>query len=333
MAQSQQDQQQACETLKLQAQAQAALLEAPSAVASLTQSPTVAAPAQMVGGVTYSIQGLRKAKALNAEARTACTLYASTENAALLIQYLPVKIEREALLHRLELDKRAMQEYDKLIADAQLRVDSQNLTRPAFYSLQSGRAKVLADFTQTTVIVSSMYVPELSERSVNSEVLSVAIATALDQQRTAQIQKTQDYDLQLEGGVHKPLFGVGAASPYVGASFTYNLGARKADRAAFAATQAYGAWKDAQIGGVQETADVLKETLENLEHAQHLRLVQLRQQETVIDDNLKSLEGVDTTAALVFKIELESDKIQIGVEIRDGENRFSTLRDMLNYQY
>jgi hypothetical protein len=328
-----QDQENACKSLRLQAQAAAVLAESPSATVSVAQSPSVSAPAQIIGGITESIQGIRKAKALKAQANTACALYAATEDATLTIQYLPTAIERDALRHRRELDRDAFNKFEALIGDAQRRVDAQNLTTPTLYSLQSGQARIMQDLGQLDVTIASMYVPVIVDRPIGQLVLAVEMTQAFDQIRQASILKTQDYDLQFEGGVHKPLMGVGPATPYVGFTFTYNIGARKADRLADEAAKANNLWKDMQEGGIQRNAIVLKLTLENQEHAQHVRLVLLRTQQATIQANLAALDGIDTTAALTFKTQLEADLIGLQVEIRDGEYRFQVLRDTLDSKY
>jgi hypothetical protein len=80
---------------------------------------------------------------------------------------------------------------------------------------------------------------------------------------------------------------------------------------------------------VTRQADALHTQLKQSLEAQEERLVMLCKQQAVIDANLESVRNVTTSSALSFQNSLRSDRLVLGVEIKDAEFRAESLRQAL----
>src|ERR1700687_1575808 len=113
---SQSDEQNAyCAYVTQQAMAQRNLLRAPEAVAGIAQPNTGTAP-QLYWGISTSFANYSRAKLTLEAARKNCNSYRATTEAALRIQYALATLEREALRHRFALLRRALEQFDLIIA-------------------------------------------------------------------------------------------------------------------------------------------------------------------------------------------------------------------------
>src|ERR1700690_3811321 len=95
-----------CKYITEQANAQRDLLRSPSLIAGPTQ-PSAGTTPQMVFGLTGSLADNLKAPLTTKAARTACDLYAATAEAQQHNYYAAAKIEKDSLMHRLDLVERA----------------------------------------------------------------------------------------------------------------------------------------------------------------------------------------------------------------------------------
>lgn len=327
------DQNSQCTATTEAAREQAVLLRTPNAIAGVTQSPIPAAPAQFIAGSTSSVANIRKASKILGAAATACKLYTANEDVALKIQYLPASLEKAALEHRLQLDKDATAALDGLIAESQARMSAKNLTRTVVYSLQSGRARLAMDRSSTSTAVAGLYVPELREEGLYILVAEKQAREWDNQHALVAVNKTADWDISTEVGLHHSLLANGATSAYGGFTFSYNIGRRQADAHADVSAQAYMTWKQSQVGEVVRNAEVLRKALVAGIASQKLRVVSLKAEDAVIQENLSSVKDVDTSAALAFRVSLQSDALLLRVELQDAQFREEGLRTALGAEF
>jgi hypothetical protein len=173
-----------CKYMSEQASAQRNLLRSPSAIAGPTQ-PSAGTPPQMVFGVTESLADVHKASLTMKTVGTTCDLYTAATEAQQHIFYAEAKIERDVLLHRLDLIRDATEKIAKISADQEKLVQAQNMTRPAMYYLQAARVRL--DMSRTTALtgVISPYVPEMSDVSIRVLVGDKMKAERANQKTTA----------------------------------------------------------------------------------------------------------------------------------------------------
>lgn len=327
------DQKAACGYLTNAARSQAVLLETPSALTGVTQSPIVNAPAQFVAGFSSSLAGIRKAHAVVNAAGTGCRLYSTTEDAAIKIQFLLPSLEREVLSHRVALDSEALTKMSELIRDNEARVTSGNATRQTLYSLETGRSKLFLDSSNTSTALSSLTIPALSNKPLYVLVAEKQAAEIVNQRALNDVNKTADFDLTSEVGLHHSIFSTGNTSAYGGFTFQYSPGKRKADRLADDSAREYQKWKTTQVSDVVQNSRMLHEVLVNGIRTAESSLASLQNQESIIIQNLDGIRDSETSAAIAFRTALESDRILLDVEIKDVEFRLSAYRTTLASEF
>jgi hypothetical protein len=323
-----------CKYMNEQASAQRNLLRSPSAIAGPTQ-PSAGTPPQMVFGVTESLADVHKASLTMKTVGTNCDLYTAATEAQQHIFYAAVKIERDVLLHRLDLIQNATEKIERMAADQEKLVQAQNMTRPALYYLKS--AKVRLDMSRTTALtgVISPYVPEMSDVPIRVLVGDKLKAERANQKTTVELAKTSGWDVKLAVGGRQQIgqfnstADVSELGAFGEASVTYNFGRRSANSHFDKSVPAYLDWKQNQFDDVARQALILQKQLEDTVTVLQQQLKTLLADGSDIDKSLKSLEDLDTSNALAFKNQLLADQVVLGVDIGDMEFRLDRLQSYL----
>src|SRR5208283_4791247 len=150
-----------CKYITEQANAQRDLLRSPSTIVGPTQ-PSAGTPPQMIFGLTGSLANNLKAPLTTRAARAACDLYTAKTEAQQHIYFTVPRMERDALMHRLDLVQQGSDQLERMIQNEEQMVQVQNMTRPALYYLESARARL--DMRRTSALTGLLpYVPAMSD--------------------------------------------------------------------------------------------------------------------------------------------------------------------------
>lgn len=325
-----------CRYTQEQADAQRDLLRTPNAIVGPIQPSTGTAP-QMVFGVQESLSSLWKSHLTIKLANSTCALYRNTTAAQMHVLYALPGVEKQVLQHRLDLIQQASDELDGLIVDNGKYVDAHNLTKPALYTLQSAKVRLDMSRTEALTGLTTPYVPTLSTTPLR-ELVNAKMASEGDfQKASVRLQKQNAWDIKLEGGEHQQLSQVSSGQSSGGLygefSLTYNFGGRAANHHLDKSVAAYTQWKSSQFDDVTEQSRILKQQISDTIKIQQDQLGILVIHDGQINDNLTSVEGVDSTAALTFKTQLTADKIVLEVDIKDVQFRIATLNEYLQTNF
>lgn len=313
------------------ARSQADILRTPSLGAGVTQSPLLHSPAQSFLQASESVQGLVKSHRLVTAAKSQCALYQSQEDLTLAVAYAIPVLEKEALEHRLVADMNALVEIDRLIQEGNKLLEAQNIARPAIYSLESSRAKVMQDAAAVRASLAAIVLPILPPTTVRSLLTDEERSVVLNQGASVQVAKTQNFEFSLIVGVRHSIlpFINSEVGGFGGFTATYNLGAHRSDQHLQKSAQAYEEYNRlAQTGGVTQ-ARMLHEEVINLIAAQKTRISSIAAQRGVIESNLSSVEGIEAPTAMTFRTTLRADAALLRVEEQDAAFRLSTLEQYL----
>jgi hypothetical protein len=324
-----------CTYVMQQAMAQRNLLRTPEALGGISQA-NIGIPAQLYFGISDSVANYGKAKLTMEAARKDCESYRATAEATLHIQYALPMLERDALRHRTDSIGQAIEQLDVIVNRALKVVEVQNLTRPALYSIQSIRAKLVADRTSTALRLALLDVPDtVSNIPLNQLVFEKETRESEAQKSIAIANRPNSWDIKLEAGGRQRV-SVSFQNPpaaYGGVAFNYNFGSLSNYRHLDLAAAAYTGWKKAQNGEVTHNARALEQQILRIISVDEAELRALREQETDIDSNRQRLVGVDTVSAIGFGNQLESDRVVLQVEIRDVTFRLLALQAYLKNNF
>jgi hypothetical protein len=333
---SQTDEQNAyCAYVAQEAMAQRNLLRVPNAVGGVVKSNTGTQP-QVYWGISDSLANYNKGNLAMKAARKNCDAYRATTGATLEIQYALHRLERNALLHRMELLQQAVEQLDLIVNRNLKLVEVQNVTRPMVYSVQAVRARLVADRMSTGLKAALLYVPETgSDVPLKQLVVEKQRLDAEAQKSNAALIRLNSWDVKLEGGGRQRLTPIfqNPVEPYGEVSFTYNFGSHSNNSHLEKATAAYTDWKRVQDGEVAHNARVLEQQIQQSISIQQAALRALQEQEKEIDSNLQRLVGVDTSAALAFGSQLGAEKAVLQVDIKDVTFRLQALQDYLKHNF
>lgn len=325
-----------CRFTQEQGAAQRDLLRTPGAEVGPIQ-PSTGTPPQMVFGVTESVASLWKSHLTMKVSDATCKLYGATTEAQMHIFYALPGIEKDVLQHRLDLIQQASDQLDGLIRDDARFVDAHNLTKPALYTLQGAKVRLDMSRTETLTGLTTPYVPKLSHTPIRQLVDTKMSAEGSFQRASVRLEKQSSWDIRLEGGEHKQISQVpqGQSSGGLFGEFalTYNFGSHAANKHFDKSVGAYTQWKTTQFDDVTEQARILKQQVMNTITIQQQQLDVLTSHNGQINDNLKSIEGVDSAAALTFKTQLVADQIVLNVDIQDVQFRIDLLKKFLEANY
>lgn len=311
------------------AKSQADLLRTPQVALGVTESPLVGSPAQAVAGFTESVQGLRKAGRVLEVGRATCRLYKAQEDSALAIQYAMPILEREALQQRLTFDDEALRSIDELIADSNRLLQVQNTTRQAVYGAQSAKARILTDVAAVNTALATIVIPsDVSSESIQALVNEEQAATILAQDANTRLQKTQNFDVQLVVGVRHSVFD-SSVGGYGGFSATWSPASKASDRHLANAALSQELYDRTNPNGVTRQTQVLHQQVTQSLAAWKGKLVAVQAQQSVIDENLAAVDGVDTPSANIFRASLRADSILQRTELLDAQYRISKLENFL----
>jgi hypothetical protein len=260
-------------------------------------------------------------------ATTACSLQKATVDAQQAILWALPKLERDATIARAMLVTDADARLDAMETEANKMVNAQNLTRPAVHFLR--QAKVGLDIS----VKAPLEVPEVNDAPLRTLVGYKAAMEEINQKALAHLAKQNSWDLALSGGVHKQVgqstTDTPSVGPYAAFSLTYNLGRKATIAHIDKATTAYVAWKNDQVDDAVQQAILLKKQLGLMVDAQASQLAVLQAHAESIATDLRSIEGVDTSNALMFRNQLLADQVVLGVEIGDVQFRLSSMQAYL----
>src|SRR5579859_908 len=327
------DQQAYCNYVTQQAMAQRDLLLMPNADAGMTQ-PNTGLPMQLVWRVSASVSDIRKAGLTLDAARQNCELYTATTAAQQQIQYALPSLEKDALQHRLELIQTASENLDALVAQTTKMMAAQNVTRPMLFSLQTTRIKLDADRADTQSKIATLYTPQLSDEPLKELVAAKQSEETNQQKALDKLARQNDWDVALSFGAHQQVNPVvGGAGLYGAVTVRYNLASHAINKHLDQAAAAYDEWKTVQEGDVIRNTEVLKQQVAQDISVQESKLKALQDEQKQIEDNLRQVSHVDTSAALDFRNQLTSAQLLLGIEIGDAGFRLDRLREFLEKNY
>jgi hypothetical protein len=327
------DQQAYCRYLTEQAAAQRDLLMTPDAVAGITQ-PNTGLPMQAVWGVSGNLSSVRKGVLTMDAARKNCDLYAAATSTQQDIQYALPSLEKQALLHRLELIQEASGNLAALTATTRKMMDAQNMTRPMAFALQTTRIKLDADRADTQSKVVSLYTPQLSDRPLKELVAEKQGREVNEQKALDKLNRQNNWDVALSVGEHQQIDPwIDSRGAYGEVSISYNLASHAINKHLDHAAEAYDDWKKVQEGDVIRNADILRQQVVDGIAVQDSRLKALQEEQKQIESNLQLVSSADTTAALDFRNQLTTAQLLLNIEIGDATFRLDRLREFLKKNF
>lgn len=326
-----------CAYVTEQAAAQRSLLQSPSGYVTISQ-PDTGLPLEAVTGARESLSNVRKGNITMEVARSGCALYAAQSDAQKKLNFALPQISKDVLQHRLQLIDQAVTQLDTMIADNLRRVVAQNMTRPAVYSLQSAKLRLIAERTATLTGITSPFVPQLPPEPLKLLIEEKRTADLANQHALNRLQKQNTWDVSLSVGAYHQLGAsqVPGTSPngaYGAVEITYSFGAHGVDRGLDRSVGAYEKWQKAELTDVSFQAEVLRLEILDTIHIQKAQLAALQEQAREIDGNISSLNGLDTDAAINFRNQLLADQIVLNVDLNDVAFRVDQLQDFLRINY
>ena len=327
------DQQAYCNYVIEQATAQRDLLFTPSAVAGITQ-PNTGLPTQLVWGVSGSLSSMRKAVLTMDAARKNCELYTAASSAQQDVQYALPSLEKQALQHRLGLIQQATESLDTLVATTRKMLDTQNMTRPMAFALQTTKIKLDADRADTQSKLVTLYSPQLSEKPVKELVAYKQNREVSQQKALDKLNRQNDWDVALSVGAHQQINPwIDSQGAYGEVTISYNLASHTINKHLDRAADAYDDWKKVQEGDIIRNADVLKQQVVDGISVQNDRLKSLQEEQKEIESNLQLVTTADTTAALDFRNQLTTAQLLLQIEIGDATFRLDRLQEFLGKNF
>ena len=323
-----------CKYIAEQANAQRDLLRNPSAIVGPTQ-PSAGTPPQIIFGLTGSLANNLKAPLTMRAARAACDLYVATTEAQQHIYFAASEMERDALVHRLDLVQQGSDQLEKMIREEEKMVQAQNVTRPALYYLQAARARL--DMRRTSALTGLLpYVPTMSDVPLRVLVSNKLHADEANQKAISNLAKESGWDLLLAGGGRHQLAqfnsttNVSEFGAFGEISLTYNFGRHSANNHLDRSASEYLDSKNAQFDDVARQSAVLKKQIVDTLSFLRPQLTTLLEHDSDIEKSLRSIEGLDTSNALAFKNQLLADQIVLRVDIGDIQFRLDWLQSYLH---
>jgi hypothetical protein len=330
---SNKDQRAYCNYVLEQATAQRDLLFTPDAVAGITQ-PNTGLPTQLVWGVSGSLSSMRKAVLTMDAARKNCELYTAASSAQQDVQYALPSLEKQALQHRLGLIQQATESLDALVATTRKMLDTQNMTRPMAFALQTTKIKLDADRADTQSKLVTLYSPQLSEKPVKELVADKQNREVTQQKALDKLNRQNDWDVALSVGAHQQINPwIDSPGAYGEVTISYNLASHAINKHLDRAADAYDAWKKVQEGDIIRNADVLKQQVVDGISVQNDRLKSLQEEQKEIESNLQLVTTADTTAALDFRNQLTTAQLLLQIEIGDASFRLDRLQEFLGKNF
>jgi hypothetical protein len=319
-----------CKYVMEEASAQRDLLRSPIVIAGPTQ-PSGGTPPEMVFGLTYSIADVRKASLSMKAASAACGLYGSATSAQEHVHFATALIEKDALMHRLDLIQQAAEKLQALEREEEKVVEAQNLTRRATYYLEAASARL--DMSRTSALTELMgtFVPELNDVPIRVLVGNKERGDQAYQRAQANLAKESGWDLKVAAGGRQQLgqFNSSATISELGAfgefTLSYNLGRHAANNHVEKSVPAFMAWKAAQFDDVAQQSADLRRQFEDTATVLRQQLKVLLQHDSDLDKALKSLDGLDSSNALTFRDQLRADQLVLRVDIGDMQYRLDLL--------
>lgn len=332
-AQAQQDAASYCQYMQEQARAQADQLRTPSLMAGLSQ-PTAGTPIAAFSGLQNSIANDRKAALTISLGHAQCEVYKSTEAAQLRIEYALPTLQKEALENRLRLIREADDELAALIRDGERKLDVRDSTLPALYALQTVKSRLEADRTATGTAIAGLSTPDfLPDATPIRDLIQNKLSAEGQMEKTSnKEQAALNWDLSLDVGVRHQL-NSSEYDPYGEVIFSYNLGALAVNRHLRQSEVAYQDWKRSEQNDIVQNANDLKLRLQDLVIATRTGLAALLGQRQIIEQNLKLVEGVDTSVAVTFRSQLQADDLLLRIEIGNATFSLDQLTSFLTANF
>jgi hypothetical protein len=209
-------------------------------------------------------------------------------------------------------------------------VDSQNMTRPMAFTLQTTKIKLEADRADTQSKIVGLYTPQLSERPLKELVAEKQSREATVQKALDKLNRQNDWDVALSVGAHQqinPL--IDSRGAYGEVTVSYNLASHAINKHLDRTADAYDDWKKVQEGDVIRNADVLKQQVVDSISVQDSRLKALEEEQKGVESSLQVVAGAETSAALDFRNQLTTARLLLQIEIGDASFRLDRLREFL----
>lgn len=328
-----------CRFLVEQGKATSILLRTPQAESGVTQPSTGTAP-QVYVGATGSLANLRKAGLTDKVAQEGCKLFTLSANALDSIKYALPTLEQDIATHRMEAINTGITQLDGFITQSLKLVDTGNATRLSLYELQEARTRLITERYALQLNNAILSIPEISHVPLYQQVAAKQTQEGVNQAAQVKLQKQNTWDVRWQVGVHKGISGIGpitnsglvsstGTGAYLGFDATWNIGARKANKALEASAKDYIAYKKMSEDDVVVGADQLQAVVLNEIAVADKKLRQIAEQRKKLDENVALVKDANTPTAAMFLNQLNADEVTLNVELSDTRYRRQMFQDYL----
>jgi hypothetical protein len=322
-----------CDMTTEKSEADRILFVSPNAQLTLGRNPTTLSNVVMVG-VTESLSHYLKGQLQRDVGQGDCQLYRSMADLAKHATYDGIVIRNSVVARKADAIEDAVKQIDDLYQNESKRVAAGNSTVPTLELLETAKAKLDSDLFEMQSQNNPMAVPTLSNHPVDELIANTSSLLANEQHLLAKSAKYDNWDVALGvGGAVEFVGGNKTSSPYATLTFAYQIGSSKRsealDRAADAATKLL----TEQGTGPVQLAYLLRTKVQEMIKFNSSALQAAMKYDEAIANNLKLIDGLDTSDAHKFRIQLTLDQINNQVQIRTLQQSNSILTKYLAINY
>lgn len=309
-----------CDFAIEKAEADKILLISPNALVSFGRNPTTLSTVGIIG-VTESLSHYLKGRLQTDVGEGDCELYRSMSDLAKHATYDGIVLRNNVVSRKADAIEEAVKQIDALLKSETERVTVGNSTLPTVELLETSKAKLSGDLFEMQSQNNPMAVPTLSNHPVDELIVNTNSRLSTEQHLLAKSAKYDNWDLSLgAGGAVEFLSGNKTTSPYATLTFTYQIGSGARSEALDKAADAASRLLNEQGVGPVQLAYLLKNKITEMIKFNTSALQAALRYDASITNNLKLIEGLDTSDAHKFRVQLLLDQISNNVQIR-------TLRD------
>lgn len=309
-----------CDFATLKAEADRIQFSSPIVQLTIGRNPTTLSNVGIFG-LTENLSQYLKGQLQKDVGQADCELYRSMSDLAKRATYDGAIIRNTIVARKADAIQEAIIQLDVLKNEEQKRVTVGSSTLPTIELIDSTEVRLNSDLFELQSQNNPMAVPTLSTHPVDELIANTSSLLAASQHLLAKSAKYDNWGVILgAGGAVQSISGNTTSSPYATLTFTYQIGSSHRNQALDKAADASVRLLNEQGTGPVQLAHLLRTKVQEMIGFNNSALrAAVRYDESIIQ-NIKLIEGLDTSDAHKFRVQLTLDQINNNVQIR-------TLRD------
>lgn len=316
-----------CAYVNKKAEAEKIILNYPDAIVRFSKEEYGNIPIILLG-MQQNIVNYFRSGILDDIAEAECNLYLTSQAASNELKYALMKIERETMIHRVELLGEIIQNVSSIIESSNRKLKQGSTSMGNHSIIEEKRNNLIKEKITIEEALATMQLPESVEQqpmmSIQAMIYAKEKAEKHIEESKNRLEKQRDWDILIQAGMGQNL-ETERSDPFIALNLRYSFGGMSRRHQIDEAEHLYSKWKTNQQSETSVSVALIKKQIEKMIIVETDNITTLTQLLNTISSKITILSMSDSYEAFHMKTVADIERMILLVSLKAARFKISKL--------